>query len=335
MNSSKWSLVSIIVCAYLIVSVDSQPAKVGFTNTFFDDFLGTPGSLPSSADWQFDLGTTSYPGGPQWGTNEVETMTNSTSNIVITSNQTLLITPQVNSGAWTSSRIETVSSNFVCASGGKLFIEARIKLGNAPVAQQQGIWPAFWALGSAFRGNFTNWPKVSEWDILESVNGGPTMYTTIHCGIAPGGPCNEYNGIGSNTRFTKGVFHIVGFQVNRNASGTFRDETLTWFLDGNVVFTVNGANVNDQAAWEQLAHQPKFLILDVAVGGSFPNALSPSGFTPTSATIGGPSVSMEVDYVGVWNSVPKPIDPLSSVVEVGHVGTQNSYLLSSFLKWLI
>ncbi|CAM6106074.1 unnamed protein product [Calypogeia fissa] len=299
-------IIFILVSAHVAVSTDNQgpPVKTGFVNTFFDDFLQASGSLPSSADWLIDLGT-SYPDGtPGWGNSENETYTSASSNIAITQDQTLIITPQVSSSiAWTSARIETSRSDFLCAEGGKLYIEARIKLGNAPQAQQLGIWPAFWALGSAFRGNYKNWPMVGEWDFLESVNGLPKMYTTIHCGTAPGGPCNEYNGIGSSVDFSRGQWHIVGFQVDRNTSGTWRGETLTWYLDGNAVFSVSGATVNDEGAWEQLAHQEKFLLLNVAVGGSFPNALSPSASTPTRATIGGTSVAMEVDYVGVWNSL--------------------------------
>src|SRR4051812_5573801 len=50
----------------------------GWTQVFLDDFNGAAGSGVSTADWQYDTGT-SYPGGPaNWGTGEVETMTSST-----------------------------------------------------------------------------------------------------------------------------------------------------------------------------------------------------------------------------------------------------------------
>lgn len=60
-----------------------------------------------------------------------------------------------------------------------MYIESRLKVGNASVALQQGIWPAFWSLGSAFRGNYSNWPGVGEWDLFESVNGLPNMVRYI------------------------------------------------------------------------------------------------------------------------------------------------------------
>ena len=273
--------------------------KSGFTAIFLDTFTGTVGTLPSSSNWLFDFGT-SYPGGPaKWGNAESETYTNASTNIQITRQNTLIITPRLSRGVWTSARIETVRSDFAAAAGSQLYVEARIKLGNAAASQQQGIWPAFWALGSSFRGNYTNWPAASEWDFLEAVNGGSTMYSTIHCGVAPGGPCNEYNGIGSGgVAFSRGAFHTVGFLVDRSMCGagstsTWANETLNWYLDGTKVFTVSGQQVGDEKTWTALAHNGHFLLLNVAVGGNWPGA-------PNSKTIDGLTVGMEIDYVGVW-----------------------------------
>ena len=129
----------------------------------------------------------------------------------ITQEQNLAIIPRLEGEDWTSARIETQDNSFAAAPGGRLFVEARIKLGDAPLEQQQGIRPAFWALGSKFRGNYTNWPIATEWDFLEVISGQSTMFSTIHCGYIPGGPFNEYNGIGNGgVPFSRGVFHTVG-----------------------------------------------------------------------------------------------------------------------------
>ena len=45
-----------------------------------------------------------------------------------------------------------------------------------------------------------------------------------------------------------------------------------------------------------LAHKKHFLLLNVAVGGNCPGP-------PNNSTVDGSSVGMEVDYVGVWNSI--------------------------------
>jgi len=278
------------------ISSDPHLLKANLTSIFLETFTGAPGTLPSSNNWLFDLGT-SYPGASaHWGTGETETYTNAATNIQISSNNTLTITPRLQKGSWTSARIETQRSDFAAAAGGKLYIEGRIKLGTAPASKQQGIWPAFWALGSSFRGNYNNWPAASEWDFLETINGGSNMFSTLHCGVAPGGPCNENTGIGSGgVPFSRGVFHTVGFMVDRSMKGTWADETLNWYLDGTKIFSITGAKVGSQSTWEAVAHDKHFLLLNVAIGGSWPGA-------PNSQTIDGPSVGMEVDYIGVWTT---------------------------------
>jgi hypothetical protein len=73
----------------------------GYTTTFFDDFTGLVGSLPSSSNWIIDLGT-SYPGGtPHWGNNELEIYTNDYGNLHVTQQHTLALIPQLSKGAWT------------------------------------------------------------------------------------------------------------------------------------------------------------------------------------------------------------------------------------------
>lgn len=286
------------------LSPRSAPSKAGYTITFLDDFTGASGSLPSSSNWIIDTGT-SYPGGPaKWGNNELETYTRDPKNLRVTSGHTLIIVPLLNkaTNTWTSGRIETTRTDFMAAPGKKLLVEARIKLGDAPASQQQGIWPAFWALGQDFRANVNSWPAPSEWDFMENLNGQSTIYSTLHCGTAPGGPCNEFNGLGNGgVAFSRIGWHTYGFVVDRSMvgagkPGTWKDETLTWLLDGKTVLTVKGAQVNDETAWGKIAHQGHFLLLNVAVGGYWP------GY-PNAQTASGTSVQMEVDYVGVWNSI--------------------------------
>ncbi|KAL6236039.1 concanavalin A-like lectin/glucanase domain-containing protein [Aspergillus navahoensis] len=302
------------------------PPLLGYTLTWHDEFssssLSDSGSdpntrhLPSSSNWLFDTGT-SYPtGAAAWGNNELQFYTTSQQNIRITPQNTLQIIPRFSGGnsdsseggQWTSARIETSSTSFAAASGGKLYIESRLRTGCAPSSQQKGIWPAFWALGESFRGNPTNWPMASEWDFVEVINGEPTIYNTLHCGVDsnPGGPCDEYNGLGNGGVSWSGCdWHVVGFEVDRSGaslhgagsggSGGWEGETLTWFLDGEQVHHVSGADVGNENVWETVAHQGHFLLLNVAVGGNWP------GY-PDENTVDGEEVAMEVDYVRVWNA---------------------------------
>jgi hypothetical protein len=289
-------------------SLDAVLHRPGFIPVFFDAFTGPPGSPPSPSNWLYDIGTQYVDGAPHWGNNEAEHYTDALENAHVTPRQTLAIIPRRHptTGIWTSARLETRRVFAAPPPGARLLVEARLRLGAAPPSRQQGIWPAFWALGAAFRANHTDWPGASEWDILESVNGGATMFATAHCGVAPDGPCNEYNGLGNGgVGFGRGVFHTVGFVVDRSMCGegegvdatkTWRDEKLEWLLDGAKVFELAGATVGDEEAWKQLAHRGHFLLLNVAVGGNWPGL-------PNNQTLDGPDVGMEFDYVGVWASV--------------------------------
>lgn len=275
---------------------------LGYELTWQDNFKQVAGLVsPSSANWIIDNGT-SYPGGaPNWGNNEAEVYTNSLANVHVTTSNTLAITPRRSNGTWTSGRIETRRKDFAATSGGKLYIEARLKTGCASTDRQQGIWSAFWALGGEFRGNYTNWPGASEWDFMEVVNGLPTTYNTLHCGTAPGGLCNEYDGIGNGgVAWTGCEWHAVGFEVDRSMAGAdnlgnWGEETLRWFLDGAQVHEILGSKINDSATWDNIAHKGHFLLLNVAVGGNWPGQ-------PNATTLDGEGVQMEVDFVRVWNS---------------------------------
>lgn len=183
-----------------------------------------------------------------------------------------------------------------------MYIESQMRLGANSPAQQGGIWPAFWSLGAKYRTDRTTWPWVGEWDFLETVNGQAKMYSSVHCGTAPGGFCNEYNGIGNGgkTGFSRGAWHIVGFMVDRT-TGSWKTDTLTWYLDGQATYQIKGATIGDQKTWEALAYGSRFLLFNVAVGGSMPDGLA--GKTSlTAQTIGGLGSAMEIDYVVVYNS---------------------------------
>src|SRR6476661_5807030 len=90
----------------------------GWSTVFSDDFNGAAGSGPSSA-WMYDTGP-----GSNFGTGEIETMTNSSSNVHLDGNGDLNITALNQGGAWTSGRIQTTSANVGAPAGGELEVTA-------------------------------------------------------------------------------------------------------------------------------------------------------------------------------------------------------------------
>lgn len=283
------------VLAFLAPSVLSAIPTGYTTELFYDDFSTFP------ANWVFDNGH-SYPGGPtNWGTGEIQEYTQSPDNIAVR-NGNLVITPLKSpSGLWTSSRIETTPQyDFTCAAGGKLWVEGSIKLGANPSDSSMGIWPAFWLLGAPYRGNYFNWPQISEIDILETVNGYDKVWHTLHCGINPGGPCNETSGIGNKGAMSRGEFHTLAVEVDRT-SGNWTQQSIRFLVDGEERHRVRGAKVANQTAWAPLVENAKFILLNVAVGGVFPDGAAGVP-TPNENTVGGEGAEMEVEYVAVYST---------------------------------
>jgi hypothetical protein len=267
------------------------------TTVFSDDFTGAAGTGLNTANWLYDIGT-SYPGGAgSWGTGEVETMTNSTANVYQDGGGNLVIKPiRDSAGHWTSGRVETQRTDFAAPAGGKVRIEARLQQPNVSGAAAAGYWPAFWTMGAAARPvGATNWPSIGEWDVMEDINGRSSVFSTLHCGVASGGVCHETTGLGSGEHACPGcqtAFHTYAVEYDRSVS----PEQMRFYLDGNNYFTVNSSQI-DATTWNNATHHGMFMILNVAMGGGFPDAF---GGGPTGATQSG--VPMTVDYVAVYQS---------------------------------
>src|SRR6201997_5489592 len=143
----KGGLALAIIAAGLAVVAAMVPAATahaavpgppsGWSTVFSDDFNGGSGSGIDS-QWMYDTGP-----GSSFGTGEIETMTNSTSNVYLDGNGNLDITALGSGSSWTSGRIQTTSANVGAPAGGELEVTASIQQPNGGL----GYWPAFWVVG--------------------------------------------------------------------------------------------------------------------------------------------------------------------------------------------
>ena len=152
-------------------------------------------------------------------------------------------------------------------------IEARLKL-----PQTQGIWPAFWMLGSNI--GQVGWPTSGELDIMEHVGFEPqTTHGAAH------GP--NYSG---NTPFSGTYFLNENVNVNYHVYAIEWDtNTVRWFVDGTQFYSMTRSQVQSYGAW--VFDQPFFILLNVAVGGNWPGSPDGSSTFPQR---------MYVDYVRVY-----------------------------------
>ena len=120
-----------------------------------------------------------------------------------------------------------------------------------------GLWPAFWALGKG------KWPDCGEIDIMETVGEGSWVSNALH------GP--NYFG---NTPFAQRDTFAKGTDVTKwhIYSVNWTENTLTFKVDGKVSYTVTRAMIEKYGQWA--FDNPKFLILNFAIGGGYPNGIN-------------------------------------------------------------
>ena len=267
----------------------APPPGGGWSRAWIDDFNGPAGTGVDRSVWKYNTGQGIF------GTGEIETMTDSTSNVHLDGHGSLDITALGHGQEWTSGRIQTISSDFGAPAGGEMAVTASIRQPNPE--HGLGYWPAFWMLGPG------DWPMTGEIDILEDVNALSQVAGTMHCGnlddVNPDGtlgPCHEFTGLSSGLQRCGGCqqgFHTYTTIVDRRHPGA---EQIRWYLDGRQFHQVDERQV-DEAAWVAAIHHGFSIIFDLAMGGGFPDGVCGCS-TPTDETTSGGTLTAR--YVAVY-----------------------------------
>lgn len=157
------------VAATLSLVHAAPPTISGYHMIWSDDFLGIQGAPEDSSKWRRRV-TSSPPN------NEVQIYTDYASNAHLSGDGQLYILPIKKTGStgnpyWTSARLESQQS-WYAAPGKSLIIRAEIRVPNfgGTPEKSQGIWPAFWALGTSIRNTgsaHVDWPTCGERDICK------------------------------------------------------------------------------------------------------------------------------------------------------------------------
>jgi beta-glucanase (GH16 family) len=156
-------------------------------------------------------------------------------------------------------------------------IEVRAKL-----PRGSGMWPAIWTLGDDFR--TVGWPRCGEIDIMELVGKEPgIIHGTIHY-FTNGHHATQ--GAPLPVSGTDTGFHVYAAE--------WTPDRIDLFVDNQKYFgfAVNQADDNGQNPF----HKPHYLILNLALGGSWGGPIDDSIFPQR----------MTVDYVRVYQKSPLP-----------------------------
>ena len=245
-------------------------APSGWTLSWSDEFNGPQGSAVDPSKWAFDVG------GNGWGNQELEYYTSGTENAVVGGGALTITAAAAPSspslscwyGAcrYTSARLNTLG-RFSQEYGR---FEARIRTPTGP-----GMWPAFWLLGENV--DQVGWPACGEVDIMENAGASPNVnHGSLH---SPGSA--QMTATFQSPTSLADDFHV--YAVDWSPDGI-------WFYVDDTLYETQQAADYPPSEWPFA--QPFFVILDVAVGGTF------DGPPDTATTF---PQSMAVDYVRVYS----------------------------------
>jgi beta-glucanase (GH16 family) len=233
----------------------APPTEAGYA--MYDDFDGPAGAPPNPRYWGYDLGS------PGAANNEMQVYTNSPDNVRLDGQGHLVIEAQKTQNGYTSGRI--VTRGRVDMMYGTL--AARIKF---PAGQ--GIWPAFWTLGSNMAS--AGWPESGEIDIMELVNSGSTYHVTLH------GPQGNSDYLGGDGVGTSGPIADLTNDFHEYWLH-WQPDNITIGVDGTTLATFTPSSLPPGARW--VFNHPMYAVLNVAVGGDWPGP--PDASTPFPATM--------------------------------------------------
>lgn len=219
--------------------------------------------------WTYDTG------GGGWGNSEQEYYTSRTNNAYVANGMLHIVARQEAYGGYSYTSARMKSEGLFSWLYGRIEWRAQLPSG-------AGYWPALWMLGT----NITSegWPACGEIDVLENNGSTPPMAQgSIHSGTDATAIYNFPDGGGVTN---------------------FNTYTLDWTTNA-ILFYVNGHLYETQTSWGSSTgnaypfpfNQPFFLIMNVAVGGSY------LGYPTTNAINAGTTFpgEMLVDYVRIYN----------------------------------
>ncbi|MDH3306467.1 MAG: family 16 glycosylhydrolase [Acidimicrobiia bacterium] len=255
----------------------SDPGPSGWSLVWSDEFDEPAGTPPNPDNWGYELGDGTANGIPGWGNAELQYYTDSPDNAATDGLGNLVITAQdatdeqcyYGDCEYTSARL--VTTNRAEFAYGR--IESRVLVPDG----EDGLWPAFWSLGTDI--DRVEWPQTGEIDIMEYVSRIPDeIFGTIHGPGYSGG-----NAYGNTYDFPGGVatdYHTFAIE--------WQPDRIDWYVDDILYHTASPADV---APNQWVFNDPVYLLLNMAIGGNFGGPVGDDTSFPQE---------MKVDYVRVF-----------------------------------
>jgi len=205
-------------------------------------------------DWNVELHD------PGWVNNELQAYVDSAENIYIQDGSLVLKPVETKNEkgevSYTSGRVNTQNKHDFKYG----LFEARVK-----VPKGQGFLPAFWMMPTN-ENLYGQWPRCGEIDIMEVLgNKTDTSYGTIHYGNPHSESQGKYT-LAQGTKDFSQEYHV--FDVE------WMPGKINWYVDGKLIHTeddwYSATEGQGEISYPAPFDQPFYIILNLAVGGSWP-----------------------------------------------------------------
>ena len=301
------SILSTLLILGLLSMAEPASAQAGPGQLLWSDEFDT-GIQPDPAVWSYDIGT----GANGWGNWELQEYTSSIDNARIEDDNLVITVRERRVGTtrtgFTSARLRT-QDKLMFQYG---YIEARIKMPDL----SDGLWPAFWTLGNNF--SEVGWPACGELDIMEMGWRDAIRDGRVNRWVSSAA---HWQNQGRHAFFAR--TYSPGLTEPADLNGEYQlfsmdwtPERVTTYLNGKQLWTMD---IRPGSCTDCLElHQPHFIILNVAVGGTYPNLTNQSQITaPLPA-------EMWVDYVRIYDNGHTQLSGSSLENQVPDIGPAHS-----------
>ncbi|WP_224994424.1 Ig-like domain-containing protein [Cesiribacter sp. SM1] len=239
------------------------------------------GSTISPETWTFDFGDGCERGICGWGNQELQYYTSRPENARIEGGSLVIEALRENfqGKPFTSARLKTVGR--VHFKYGTL--EARIKVPDL----ENGLWPAFWMLGTTGA-----WPASGEIDIMEMGNAAAIANNVTNRRV---GAATHWENNGSHasygTHYDNPADMNDGYHLYKM---TWDSEYIRVFVDDHEFYAIDirGASAADLEEF----HQQHYILLNLAVGGTYTGIMDAAGITAPMPA------KMYVDYIKLYQN---------------------------------
>ena len=263
------NLVNLLNGGKTLVNVTVNAKAADPAGTVSDTFSGSAGSPPNPALWNITTG--------QYVDSGVQTYTATTDNVRLDGQGHLVLQARTTADGYTSGEVTTkgkVDTTYGATT-------ARIKF---PAGQ--GIWPAFWMLGSTYSYDTwdapgpTGWPGAGEIDVMELVNKGTTYHVALHGPQASDG-ADYYSATGG---FVGATGPIGDLTTAYHDYWVIRAPNLIVVgVDDNRLATFTPASLPADGTW--VFNTPMYTTLNLAVGGTWPGPPDATTSWPTTMLV--------------------------------------------------